>query len=359
MLLTIFTLFLLGACNQEEIMTTEIPGEICEYKTAITSPDGYYINSVSEIDFNGSVQSFQFVNEAVGYAILGNNVGGHVEIFKTENGGETWSDLKIGLDKLPRSMIFKNENTGIITVHDITGCPPPNCQNRCVILKTIDGGITWEEKEITNLKGILYHPKFDEAGNLYATLSLNNEYTLVKSSDDGETWEIFFDAPEVGFSLVTFSFEIFENELYISGQDGRILVVDLNGDLLNILDVGVSPIWDLEIIDRQQLIVVGSTSVVKTTNRGMTWQIIYPESARMIGFTTPEKGLMVLNKSFCPTDVYQANDLIGSTVDGGLSWQEAEETTSNLRINFQNSQKLNDNIWYLMFGNELFLMHQN
>lgn len=318
------------------------------------TPNGYDLNAKGEINFNGSVKYFQFVNEQIGFAMLNNNVGGYVEVFKTTDGGEAWTDLNIGIDKHPRGIVFKNENFGLITVHDVTGCPPPNCQNRCVILTTEDGGLNWEEKEIEELKGILYHPKFDSEGNLYANLKLDDESTLMKSTDNGETWDTLFSSTDLDFNLVTYSYEIFEDEFFISGRDGKILVINTNGDLIKTMEVGSSTIWDVEIIDKDNIIVVLSSEVIKSINGGDTWETIYSESARMIGFDSSEEGLMFLEKSNCPTDVYQVNDLIASTSDGGFNWNEADETTTNLRIGFVNSQKIKDKIWYLIIGNKLF-----
>lgn len=350
--LTSLALIMLVSCNKDETLIEEF-GEVCEYKTDIMSPIGYEINNIGEIDFNGSARSFQFVNEQTGYAMLGNNVGGYVEIFKTTNGGETWTDLNIGIDQQPRGMVFKDEKIGIVTVHDVTGCPPPNCQNKCVILKTADGGISWVEKEIEELKGILHHPQFDSNGNLYALLTLDNESKLMKSTDNGVTWEEFLNSTELGFRLITFSYKISDGNFYISGNDGQILVVNNNGDLLKTIEIGNSSIWDLEIVDENNIIVAVSGEVIKSIDGGETWETIYSESARIIGFESADKGLMLLNKSSCPTDIYQVNDLIASTNDGGRNWIEAEETTTNLRANYKSSQKRTNDNWYLMIGNKL------
>jgi photosystem II stability/assembly factor-like uncharacterized protein len=356
-ILTVLAIIILVSCDKDETLIEQF-GEVCEYKTDIKSPNGYHITTLGEIDFNGSVKSFLFVNEQTAYAMLGNNVGGYVEVFKTTNGGQSWSDLHVDIDQHPIGMNFKDKNVGIITVRDVTGCPPPGCQNKCVILRTVDGGTTWEEKEIEDIEGILYHPRFDSEGNLFALLTLENESTLMKSIDNGETWETFFNSSEIGFNFITYSYKIFENRFYISGKDGKILVVDTNGKLLKTIEIEDFSIWDVEIIDDKNLIVVLSGKVIKSINGGETWETIYNESARMIGFGSEDKGLMLLEKSSCPTDVYQVNDLIASTDNGGFNWTEAEETTTNLRANFQNSQKIDNGNWYIMIGNELLEINE-
>jgi len=72
----------------------------------------------------------------------------------------------------------------------------------------------------------------------------------------------------------------------------------------------------------------------------------------------------LINKAFAETttqdfiDVYQVNDLISSTDNGGVNWIDAEETTTNLRSNFQNSQKTNKGNWYIMIGNKLLEINE-
>jgi len=256
-------------------------------------------------------------------------------------------------------MIFRDENFGIITVHDATGCPPPNCQNKCVILKTENGGLDWEQIEIEELSGILYHPQFDSEGNLYANLSLLYEQpVIVKSTDNGENWDTLFTSPELDIRLVTFSFKIFQDKIYASAKDG-ILVIDTDGQLVKAIGMEETSIWDLALIDEDNLVVAVSGKSIKSTNGGDTWETIHDQSARIIGFDSADKGLMLLQKSSCPTDVYQANDLIASTNNGGFNWSEAEETTTNLKLHFSNSQKMDDGIWYFMIGNELMKIKEN
>jgi photosystem II stability/assembly factor-like uncharacterized protein len=324
--------------------------DACDIKTEILAPAGFEVTSVGKIDFNGSVQAFQFVTEQIGYALLTKNVGGYVEVFKTLDGGKSWFNLTVGIDQYARSMIFRDENFGIITVHDVTGCPPPNCLNKCVILKTENGGLSWEELEFEELNGILYHPKFDSEGNLFANMGS----VIMKSIDAGLHWDTLYASDALGFSLLTYSFELYQHKIYASGKQGKILVIDTNGQLIKTIDTQMGSLWDVEVMDEDRLLVVGSGKVAISNDGGDNWETVYEKSARLIGFDGADQGLMFLEKSSCPTDVYQVNDLIASTKDGGLSWEEAQQTTTNLRISFSNSQKMGSGIWLFMIGNELF-----
>ncbi|MBK7811777.1 MAG: hypothetical protein IPI50_11150 [Saprospiraceae bacterium] len=332
-------------------------GEICDLKLDILSPEGFVINAISEINFNGNVREFQFVTEQIGFALCRKNVGGYVEVFKTTDGGQTWKNLNVGINQHPYSMVFKDENFGIITVLDVTGCPPPNCLHKCVILKTEDGGLNWKEIEFKELKGLLYNPKYDNVGNLYANLYLDTISLMMKSIDNGAHWDTLFAPNELGFSLKS-SFEIFQNKIFVLGKVGKIHVIETNGKFIKTIETNNSTIWDLKIMDEDNIIVV-SDKVLKSTNGGETWETIYGNSARLIDFDSDGKGLMILEKSFCPNDVYQVNDLIASTKNNGLNWLEAEKTTTNLRINFSNSQKMGEGIWFLMIENKLLELKEN
>lgn len=343
---------ILSACNQKNTLIDEY-GEVCQRKKEILSPKGYDINTIGEIDFNGSGRMFQFVDEQTGYALLSNSVGGYVEIFKSINGGEDWEDLNIGIDQNPVGMVFRNENIGVITLHDVTGCPPPNCQHKCVLLKTVDGGTSWTQHEIAELKGILYQPQYDEDGNLYALLTFDDQTTLMKSTDDGETWDELFNSSELGFTLSTNSYKLFDDRFYISGKEGQVVVVDKNGELLKTIALENSHIWDIEVVDQDNIIIATSDKTIKTTDGGKTWKTITSGGARIIGFDSADNGIMLLRKSVCPTDVYQVNNVIAHTNDGGLNWVEGEETTTNLRSNFQHSQKSMSGSWIVMVGKKL------
>lgn len=327
--------------------------EACNYKSVIMTPNGYDVNVIGEIDFSGSVVSFQFVNESVGFCILSNFVGGKVELFKTINGGADWTNMNIGINQHPRGMIFKDENIGIITVLDTTGCPPPNCLNKCVILRTQDGGITWDEIEIEQFKGSLNHPQYDSEGSLYANLRLDNESTLIRSLDDGISWDTLYSSPQLGYSQITYSFEIFEDWIFVSGKNKNIFVVDIDGSLIKEIELEKNTILDVEVIDKNNLIVVLSGEIIRSSDGGETWDTIYDQSARMIGFDSANEGLVLLQKDRCETDTYLVNDMIASTIDGGDTWIEPNQATSNLMSDFAYSQKIEEGLNYIFVRNQI------
>ena len=63
--------------------------ETCAVLSDIFVPEGLEIESLGAINFNGNIQSFHFLNESIGFALLGNNVGGYAVLFKTKNSDQT------------------------------------------------------------------------------------------------------------------------------------------------------------------------------------------------------------------------------------------------------------------------------
>ena len=328
--------------------------EVCEVKSAVELPEGYAIDTIGDVDLYGSVDAFQMVNETVGYAVGGNMFGGYVDVFKTTDGGRSWSDLNINIPKSPISMAFRDEQYGLISVHDVTGCPPPNCQNRCVILKTTDGGKSWKKIEYQSLKGVLYHLTFDEDGKLYALLGLEEQTTLMVSDNSGESWDVLYASPDLDLSLVTFGLALFRDNIYLVGQDATVVLIDRQGNFIKTIETPEVAIWDLKVVDENTFIIAHSGPLVKSSDGGDSWKVIYDNSARIIGFDTEEVGLAIVRKSVCPTDVYQVNDLFVASANGGDDWVEADKVSTNLRASYKNSQRMQDGHYLVMIGNRLF-----
>ncbi|PHI18006.1 hypothetical protein CEQ90_20205 [Lewinellaceae bacterium SD302] len=352
LLLLVSMLFI--SCNtSDDEYFSNIPDGICDVNTEINPPIGFELNTLGGIDFNGSVRQFQIVNESIAYALLTNNRGGYIELFKSVDGGQTWIDLEVDIDMKPINMIFRDELFGIVTIRDFSNCTGSNCSRNSIYLETIDGGLSWQEKVVNNLNGTLYHPSFDSNGNLYSMLRTEKKSTMIKSINNGVDWEILFESEDLDFSLETFSYRLFDDRLYASGKDSTILIIDSNGSLINRFQSNVGSIWDLDVIDSSNIIVAGR-KLLKTSDGGVSWNIISDEISRIIGFDSPDIGLAILRKSTCPSDVYQVNDVIAATLNGGFEWIESNMTTTNLRLNYSNSQSITSGEWFIMINNILF-----
>jgi photosystem II stability/assembly factor-like uncharacterized protein len=316
--------------------------EVCEEKTGITAPSGFRISLHSSIQYNGTLKEIQFVSANVGFILGTNNVWGLADVFRTTNGGVTWTNLNLQNSEIPINMFFFNDQIGFISYFGSKGN----------ILITTDGGTTWTKKDYQYLNGTLYHIQKDNNNNLYAILGSSNP-VLIKSTDQAESWEIINDSPVIGFSQVTFSFKVVNDRIYVSGDNGRIIVTDLDGNELQVLQTTASNIRDMEVVDAQNIYIANTQGLIRTTDGGTTWYLIYNSSSRILGFTTPTRGFTILNKGYCQSDVFLSSDVIASTDDGGAFWTESEETT-NLISYFADKEVWGNGGYLLLVGNNLY-----
>lgn len=114
-------------------------------------------------------------------------------IWKSLDKGETWNVL----DTTFLDERFLNVMRLIINPNDeneILACTRGRKDSKSYIMKSIDGGISWEEKyqsQYANVQHLVYTP--DNFSIMYATV---NGRGVLKSSDTGETWEKVFDVTD-------------------------------------------------------------------------------------------------------------------------------------------------------------------
>lgn len=345
------------ACHKNENRTGDEnpPSDPCTYKSEIMAPEGYAIEEISNIFFYGDFQAFQFINQGLGFMLGRKSDNGYVAVLKSIDGGKNWLDLNLNIPQIPVSMAFKDSNLGIISVNDTTGCPAPNCANKCVILKTTNGGASWSEFEIPNLKGVLHGLQFDEAGKLIAVLKLAENSKIVASDDAGETWQVLFQSPEFGIN--TKNFQIVQDKIYVAGSPGQILVVDKNGVLSKKIYFTHASSFSFHIIDADNIVYSDFWGLFKSKNGGATWDKISEENGRLIDFPTADKGIQLLYKNSCTMgNIYLADNALAITKDGGASWIEAAVPTTNLGLSFFGSQKLAAGKYRLLFWNKLYAL---
>lgn len=147
------------------------------YKTNNAGQDWTF---VGEIDYDRyhSVSTFKFLNENIGYAATGGTYGG--AYFKTTDGGVTWNMLVDVIDEGINAISLINENVAYIC----------GGYNREKVMKTIDGGQTWELRSSNSFTEM----QFLDENTGYA--HNNYDKKLYKTIDGGLKWSVVFTAEE-------------------------------------------------------------------------------------------------------------------------------------------------------------------
>lgn len=115
-----------------------------------------------------NLYAVDFPSDKVGYI-----AGYSGSLFKTEDGGETWSGIYMGTNELIRKMSFVDEQNGWAVGH------------RGSILHTADAGLTWEIQK-TDAGVYLRDISFADLNNGWA---VGHDTHIWHTADGGKTWE--------------------------------------------------------------------------------------------------------------------------------------------------------------------------
>lgn len=336
-----------SGCEKDVLEEIDWSG-LCAYRDSLSVPTGYTMEFIDTLPKPVNVKHFHFVDDQLGYALASGKYG-YVDVLKTVDGGFHWTDLKVDFDNFPRSLAFISPDTGVLTLYDVTGCPN-QCQNICSILRTTNGGFQWTKHHIPNFKGNIRHLSNDQNGHFFGVLYFENNETLVWSNDKGITWDTFpnFNATfeDVG------DLQVFQDNIYVI-TTSNIFVIDLLGQLIKTISIPPYFNNDLKIIDEDQFILSTNDSVIVTQDGFQSTRTILKERATIIGYTGVDHVIAIVNKSYCPSDVVQTNDLIAYTHDGGQTWTEGHLKT-NLMFEIRSSIRVNDDHYLALLNRSIY-----
>ncbi len=222
-----------------------------------------------------------FVNEKIGYI-----TGARGAILKTEDGGKTWNR------KIARSEAARQNNNprrggirahlmGIQMISETVGFI---VGSENTILKTTDGGETWvgssERARVGETRNNLENIWFVSPTTGWIIGSYG---TLLHTTDGGETWE----KQKAGFDNNLFGIHFFDEKTgWICGQEGLILHTSDGGKTWKQQKAeSYDDLHDIIFVDaRVGWAVGGYNSVLHTTDGGKTWTVSnIPGSANLKG----------------------------------------------------------------------------
>ncbi len=254
---------------------------------------------LSNLGFSILFTNIFFTTEKIGYLV------GDGSAYKTEDSGETWSRVSIGTSSIT-GLIFTSETNGFAMSGD----------NK--IYETSDGGLNWiEQGQFTGYpSNISFSPdktkaiivglgtqytSTDRAGHSIVTMKNNtwNQRSFIAFSD--------FYATEIIDSSKAF---VFGKNNYRT-LDGGLTWTPL--DISNRSDIKSSIF-----VNENVGFIKGSNDSYKTIDGGMNWSKITSSTGEHIYFYDENFGFS-----------YGWSSSVSRTNDGGNSWQEIKNVTSN------------------------------
>lgn len=270
--------------------------------------------------------SLFFINADTGYiASLG-------EVFKTADGGVTWTSASTDVYCELYSIFFTDANTGYVVGGFEIGFY--NC-TYTFLAKTIDGGSNWitilNQKDSVPLRSVFF-------SNSYTGYTVGDAGTILKTTDGGSNWleqssptdtvltAVFFPATDTGYIVGSYG-------TILKTTDGGLNWIaqssGTNGDLLSVFftDVNtgyaVGGIYDGNFVDH---------IILKTSNGGLTWNQQSVVGSEYFGycmsvfFPAPDTGYI---------STYDLDPLLLKTENGGgfpVGIINQNKNTSNLLI---------------------------
>lgn len=285
--------------------------------------------------FTKRIDDFHFINETKGWAtVWSGEASGATDIYYTTNGGSTWGVQYSGNWRLV-DIKFADENYGWATGVDFSDSPLIG-----VILHTDDGGQNWEEQlviegscgcsipSITVLnRDEVWVSGFDDED----FLDIENDGLILKTNDGGQTWQEINIYEENKKDHVIFSPPVFSdsNTGWITGipesfktndgghswtqtnQDYRLKnfvnrsvgwgVRGANADIFQTVDGGNSwlltssvkdfvdftNVYDMDFVNSQLGWVTTDKGIVYTTDGGVSWHLQDINSSNNVDTSSP------------------------------------------------------------------------
>lgn len=268
------------------------------------------------------IQAVSFVSSALGVVTTYNG-----NVYRTTNGGQSWTLQYTTPVSMPLTkVLFTTPTVGYAVGGELSctgpGCIPPGG----LILKTVDGGITWAVVyQDSNWKIVAL--ALSNSGELLAATNGIGGSQLVRSANNGNSWTPVASWPAQLTELA------FDGRFWY-GATG-------NGKIIRSADNGVS--WadvssftypyvnTLAFNSNIGFCVTGYRSVYKTTDAGITWAPTATSSfsADVVNPLTPTSCLIFGGGRYSGGDFGTVSGSLRQTTDAGSSWTEIELTDVN------------------------------
>jgi photosystem II stability/assembly factor-like uncharacterized protein len=268
----------------------------------IVGQDGLIARSTDEGDTwsvvrNGNefLTCIYFISDTVGYA-SGYTSDLHTVILKTQDGGISWESLNVNIPGSPEDMKFTDGNTGYIV------------GGQSLILKTTDSGLTWTQSPVILSCDFTSCSFLDNNTGCVA-----GESHIYKTTDGGTTWK---DVSIPSISSL-YSVNLIQNTGFVMGGDyyhGADVLKSIDtGSNWNFLSKGTTEhLWSIDFCNKDCGYAVGfGGTVLKTNNAGVDWTSCTATSYDLLSVSCTDPNTVFVSGK---------NNLIMKSTDAGNTW---------------------------------------
>jgi photosystem II stability/assembly factor-like uncharacterized protein len=292
------------AGDKDKILKSTDGGQTWNNTYQISNPDGWY-----------DLKSVDFVDEFNGWAVGGSTIEfpsfdpmfppmqqpGLDVILKTTDGGQSWQYSS-----------FNNSNAENLSVNFINNTTGWVSNEQGSVLKTVDGGQSWNVQVST--EGKVYNISTLDLNKVFAFGSNGN---IFKTENSGQLWTNYQETVSTA-NFRDASFTGIDSGWAISGTQ---IIHTLNGGKNWEVQFTGGIFWnDIQMLNDSIGYTVGSSgTVIKTTNGGVNWNYLNTNSTSYLSavhFTNDQIGWAVGDQTVLKTN------------DGGQSWSELTTTLS-------------------------------
>ncbi|HET6558580.1 MAG TPA: YCF48-related protein [Prolixibacteraceae bacterium] len=247
--------------------------------------------------------------------------GRDLSVLKSTDGGATWHPVRKGSygERNVSKVFFVNSTVGYLLGDGLYE-----------LFKTTDGGITWTNLPTElNFQGVtsLY---FTSADTGFTSGGGGTAGTMLKTTDGGAHWTNFSLPLSASFNSITF---IDRKTGYLIGSSGEILRTQdgaLTWQIQNKWPSSLtnSNLSSISFADQNTGYIVGGKEILKTTNGGLKWEVIAQSAfdLRSVSFIDPLHGISVGG------DWQHEYSGISMTANGGMNWNEHSSTLTDRYI---------------------------
>lgn len=238
-------------------------------------------NRIDTLTF-GSLNSINFMNADTGFA---HNEQGIMR--RTWDGGQSWNTMSITFTGYVYDVDFGSAMVG----YAVGGAWFPHSTNYpLAILKTVDGGLTWDSIFSGNQGGVFTHVEVLSDNEFFAT----SQYGMLHSDDGGQTFDT------VSVSNLPWGSEQYTRVRFLNATHGYVL-------------------------SRSNSFVGNLQNLYETTDGGNTWQSVHDDSTYNFSndfvMTASGTGVIVGNDSY-----------VLRTTNNGANWQKIPLTNPTLLL---------------------------